>query len=68
MRSWRHYRATDLTNVIYSIIPDYLVPSAAKTVLASSVAAGLHVVAAVIIVGLLLNGYQRRLSRGVTRR
>ncbi len=54
--------------MIYSIIPDYLVPSAAKTVLASSVAAGLHVVAAVIIVGLLLNGYQRRLSRGVTRR
>ncbi|RIK40391.1 MAG: hypothetical protein DCC55_15225 [Chloroflexi bacterium] len=45
--------------LLVSIIPDYMLPVPNKTVLASSVAAFLHVVAALIIVVMLLTGYQR---------
>lgn len=43
-----------------SIIPDYLLPVPHKTFLASSMAALLHGVAAVITVGVLVGGYRRR--------
>jgi hypothetical protein len=46
--------------LVVSIIPDYLLPVPHKTFLASSVTALLHGVAAVIIVGVLVVGYQRR--------
>jgi hypothetical protein len=45
--------------LVLSIIPDYLLPVAHKTFLASSVTAFLHVVAAVITVGVLVGGYRR---------
>lgn len=45
--------------LVLSILPDYLLPVAHKTFLASSVTALLHVVAAVIIVAVLLGGYRR---------
>lgn len=45
-----------------SIIPDYILPAPNKTVLASSVAAFLHVVAALITVSMLVIGYQRHTS------
>lgn len=46
--------------LIISIIPDYILPVEHKTVLASSVAACLHVVAAVSTVSMLVIGYQRQ--------
>jgi hypothetical protein len=46
--------------LMISIIPDYLLPVPHKTLLASSVAAFLHVVAGVITVLLLVVGYQQR--------
>lgn len=48
--------------LIVSIIPDYLVPDPNKTLLASSVTAFLHLVAAAVTVPMLLVGYQRRRS------
>lgn len=42
-----------------SIIPDYALPVASKTVLASSVTAFLHVVAAVVTVTVLIYGHRR---------
>ncbi|GIK37451.1 MAG: hypothetical protein BroJett011_12840 [Chloroflexota bacterium] len=50
--------------LIVSIIPDYLLPVPHKTLLASSVAAFLHVVAAVVTVWLLVTGFQRRAGQG----
>jgi hypothetical protein len=41
-------------------IPDYALPDPNKTVLASTIAAGLHVVAAVFTVGLLTRLYRRK--------
>ena len=46
--------------LLVSFIPDYLLPVPNKTVLASSVAAFLHVVVALITVFMLVTGYQRR--------
>lgn len=46
--------------LVVSIIPDYLLPVPHKTFLSSSVTALLHVVAAVITVGVLVIGYWRR--------
>jgi hypothetical protein len=43
-----------------SIIPDYIIPVAAKTLLASTVTAFLHVVAAVVTLFVLVKGYQRQ--------
>lgn len=45
--------------LLLSFIPDYLLPVPDKTFLASTVAAFLHVVAAVAIVGVLVGGYRR---------
>ena len=46
--------------LIISIIPDYILPVASKTLLASTVTAFLHVVAAVVTVFVLVKGYQRQ--------
>lgn len=51
--------------LIISIVPDYVLPVEYKTVLASSVTAFLHVVAAVITVPILVIGYQRQANRTV---
>jgi hypothetical protein len=48
--------------LILSIIPDYLLPVEHKTLLASSVTAFLHVVAAVVTVSVLVTGYRRQAS------
>lgn len=48
--------------LLLSIIPDYILPVPHRTLLSSTVTASLHVVAAIIIVGVLVTGY-RRLSR-----
>jgi hypothetical protein len=45
--------------LIISIIPDYLLPVPNKTLLASTVTAFMHVVAAIVIVGVLVSGYRR---------
>ncbi len=45
--------------LVVSFIPDYLLPVEHRTFLASTVAAALHVIAGVIIVALLRNGYRR---------
>ncbi len=44
--------------LLISIVPDYLLPFANKTLLASTVTAALHVVAAVVTVAVLLIGYR----------
>ena len=46
--------------LLASIIPDYALPDASKTLLASTVTAFLHVVAGVMTVALLIIGYQRQ--------
>ncbi|GIK57907.1 MAG: hypothetical protein HND44_14785 [Chloroflexi bacterium] len=46
--------------LVLSIIPDYLLPVAYKTFLASTVTAFLHVVAAVVTVFVLVTGYRRQ--------
>lgn len=51
--------------LIISIVPDYILPVEYKTVMASSVTAFLHVVAAVITVPILVIGYQRQANRTV---
>ncbi len=43
--------------LLLSFIPDFVLPDANRTLLASSVAAGLHVVAAVLTTGVLVAGY-----------
>ena len=50
--------------LLLSFIPDYLLPVPDKTLLASSVAAFLHVVAAAAIVGVLVGGYRRLINPG----
>ena len=50
--------------LLLSFIPDYLLPVPDKTLLASTVAAFLHVVAAAAIVGVLVGGYRRLINRG----
>lgn len=45
-----------------SFIPDYILPVPGKTVLASSIAAFLHIVVAVPTVWTLIAGYQRQAS------
>ncbi len=46
--------------LIISVFPDYLLPVPDKTLLASTVTATLHVVAAIVIVFVLVTGYQRQ--------
>lgn len=45
-----------------SIIPDYLIPDANKTLLASTVTAFLHVVAGLVTAGVLIIGYLRQVK------
>ncbi len=49
--------------LVVSFIPDFLLPDANKTLLASATAAFLHVVAGVFIVSILVLGYQRQQKR-----
>jgi hypothetical protein len=49
--------------LLVSLIPDYLLPVPGKTLLASTVAATLHVVAAIVTVSVLVVGYRRRAGR-----
>jgi hypothetical protein len=49
--------------LLVSIVPDYLLPDANKTLLASTVTAFLHVVAGIITVALLIIGYQRQMKQ-----
>jgi len=46
--------------LLISFIPDYILPIPNRTILASSVAAFLHVVVALITVPMLVSGYQQR--------
>ena len=48
---------------LLSFLPDYLLPVANRTFLASSVAAFLHVIAAAVIVTILVTGYRRSSRR-----
>jgi hypothetical protein len=48
--------------LLLSIVPDYILPVPNKTVLASTVAALLHVVAASVTVAMLVMGYKRLAS------
>ncbi len=48
--------------LLVSFIPDYLLPVPYKTMLASSVAAFMHLVAAVVIVTVLVMGYRQRIA------
>ncbi len=50
--------------LVLSFIPDYQLPDPNKTALASTIAAALHVVAAVVIVAVLVVGYRRLASTG----
>lgn len=45
--------------LVLSFIPDYILPVPNRTFIASTIAAFLHVVAAVIIVPILVEGYRR---------
>lgn len=45
--------------LLLSVIPDYVLPVAHRTLLASTVTAALHVVAAVVTVSVLIGGYRR---------
>lgn len=49
--------------LLLSIIPDYILPVANKTLLASTVTAFLHVVAAIVIVFVVVTGYRRQSGR-----
>jgi hypothetical protein len=55
----KKFIAISVVVLVISIIPDYILPVEHKTVLASSVTAFLHVVAALVIVPVLVIGYQR---------
>ena len=48
--------------LLLSFIPDYLLPVPNKTMLASSVAAFMHVVAIVVITTVLVIGYRQRIA------
>ncbi len=53
------FLAISLLVLLLSFIPDFALPLAGKSVLGSSIAAGLHVVAAVIIVPILILLHRR---------
>ncbi|MBK8797411.1 MAG: hypothetical protein IPM07_14150 [Anaerolineales bacterium] len=66
--AWLAYRSADpvrtflwisLAALMLSFIPDYILPVPNRTVIASTIAAFLHVVAAAIIVPILVIGYRR---------
>lgn len=49
--------------LLLSFIPDYLLPVPHRTFLTSSIAAFMHLVAGVVIVGILVAGYRRYSGR-----
>jgi hypothetical protein len=51
-----------LVVLMLSFIPDYILPAANRTLIASTIAAFLHVVAAAIIVSILVGGYRRMMA------
>jgi len=55
----RAFRRVALVVLLLSLIPDYVLPVPHRTLLASSVAALLHVVAAVVTVLIITAGYRR---------
>ncbi|MCC6169262.1 MAG: hypothetical protein IT329_18725 [Caldilineaceae bacterium] len=66
--AWLARRSTDptalfvrisLVALLLSFIPDYILPVPNRTLIASTIAAVLHVVAAAIIVPILVRGYRR---------
>jgi hypothetical protein len=59
-RPVRAFIVISVVVLLISFIPDYTIPVPHKTILARSVAAFLHVVAALVTVSLLVIGYQRR--------
>lgn len=59
-RPARTFIIISIVVLIISFIPDYAAPIPNKTLLASTVAAFLHVVAAVVTVSLLVTGYRRQ--------
>lgn len=59
-RPARTFIIISIVVLIISFIPDYAAPIPNKTMLASTVAAFLHVVAAVVTVSLLVTGYRRQ--------
>lgn len=61
-RPLRDFVALAAVVLLISIIPDYAIPDANKTLLASTVTAFLHVLAGVITVTLLIAGYRRQMS------
>ncbi len=50
--------AISVVVLLLSFIPDYVLPLAGKTMLASTIAASLHVIAAIIIVPILTQRYR----------
>lgn len=59
----RNFVTLSAVVLLVSIIPDYLLPDANKTVLASTVTAFLHVVAGIFTVALLVRGYQQQMKQ-----
>lgn len=59
----RDFIALSAVVLFVSIIPDYVLPDADKTLLASTVTAFLHVVAGLITVAVLIMGYQRQVKQ-----
>ena len=59
-RAVRSFIMISVIVLLISIIPDYILPVPNKTLLASSVTAFLHVIAALITVVMLVTAYQRR--------
>lgn len=55
----RAFVRISLVVLVLSFIPDYILPVPDKTLLASTITAFLHVVAAAVIVGVLVAGYRR---------
>lgn len=58
-RAIQRFITISMIALLISFIPDYILPVPNKTVLASSVAAFLHVIAALTTVFMLVTGYKR---------
>lgn len=52
--------------LLLSFVPDYILPVAGRTFVASSVAAFLHIVVAIVTVSVLLIGYRRSAAPATT--
>lgn len=58
----RRFITISIIVLLLSIIPDYILPVPHRTLLASSVTAFLHLVAALITIVMLVRGYQSRIQ------